>query len=155
MTKEKNPMSHREMAAACFNKTWHYLDLIERKSDEVDAMLNVAHTSYWHWTQVPDHTATNLSVGLWMLSRVYAVADLPERATHFAQACISIGQEHKLPPFYAGYGYEAQARAMSRANQSAASESLAKARKLCDAIEDELEKKMLLDDINTINVGSA
>lgn len=152
MTKEQNPVPHRQIAVACFNKTWQYLDLVDRKADDVDAMLNVAHTSYWHWTQVPEHTATNLSVGLWMLSRVYAVAGLPERANHFAQACIAMGEEHDLPPFYVGYGYEAQARALSGSGRSAASESLAKARELCEAVEDPSEKKMLLDDIDTIEI---
>ncbi len=141
--------SHRDQASSCFNQTWAYLDLPDRTPEQTQSMIHVAHTSYWHWTQVDDHTALNISIGLWMLSRVYAVAHLPDRAIQYAKECITWSQENSLTAFYVGYAYEALARATAVGGDDA-SDIITVARDLSQSIEDDEEKKMLTADLDTV-----
>lgn len=105
---EKISLPHKKIAAQCFNEVWNYLDLAERTPEQNETMIHLAHTSFWHWTQVPDHTTTNISIGYWQLSRVYAVADIASVAYQYGIRCLEVSKE--LAPFYLGYAYEAIAR---------------------------------------------
>jgi len=104
-------LSHKELAASCFNKVWDLLEKEERSSEENEQMVHLCHSSFWHWTQVEDHTPQNVSIGYWQLSRVYAVVGRGEEALHYAKRCISVSLEADLPPFFIAYAYEAEARA--------------------------------------------
>ena len=84
MNNQSHNLTHRRLAASCFNKTWEYLRKPELTAEEAEEMIHVSHASFWHWKQVEDHTPLNIAIGTWQLARVYAVAGLPERAEHFA-----------------------------------------------------------------------
>ena len=151
MNNESKALTHRELAASCFNRTWDYLDKPELSADEIDEMIHIAHASFWHWTQVEDHTSLNLSIGTWQLSRVYAVAGQPERAEHFAKRCVEVSETHDLPPFYVGYGYEACARASAlRGERQNAMELIEKGRHLANLVEKEEDQRALLNDLDSI-----
>ncbi|WP_096272019.1 hypothetical protein [Paucisalibacillus globulus] len=109
--------SHKQMAVECFNKAWDLLDKSDRTSIEEEQMIHQCHTSFWHWTQVEDHTPQNISIGYWQLSRVYAVVGQGERALHYAELCVTVSKEAELPPFFIAYAYEAQARAQIELEQ--------------------------------------
>ncbi|WP_066064971.1 hypothetical protein [Neobacillus soli] len=146
--------SHKQLAVNCFNAVWDLLDLNERTKEEEAKMIHLAHTSFWHWTQVEDHTPKNLSIGYWQLSRVYAIAGLGERALFYAKRCLDVSMENKIEPFYIGYGYEA----MSRANVLLGQQNLSKkhqqlAMEYAQKVENENEKEMLEKDLLTIDVG--
>lgn len=110
MSDSVKAMTHKQMGAQCFNEVWKYLDLAERTAEQNETMIHLCHTSFWHWTQVPDHTPTNISVGYWQLSRVYCVADNAETGHQYGLRCLEVSKE--LPPFYLGYAYEATTRAL-------------------------------------------
>jgi len=146
-----NGLSHRQLGSSCFNEAWGYLTKSTLTAAETEEMIHLAHTSFWHWTKVKNHTPQNISIGTWLLSRVYAVAKLPERAKYFAEGCIKISEENAIPPYFRGYAYEAMARAQKLSGESQdATASIEKARTLAEQVENKEERQYLLDDLNNI-----
>ena len=148
---EPKELTHRSLGVSCFNRTWDYLDKASLTPDETEEMIHTAHASFWHWSQVEDVTPTNISIGTWQLSRVYAVANLPERAIHFAERCIRVSETDGIPPFYAAYAYEAMARARALAGDTeAARECITRARSYAEAVEKEDDRNAISGDLDTI-----
>jgi len=144
-------VTHRELAAQCFNTAWDLIEKPVRTPEEIDQMVDLAHASRWHWTQARDCTPLNLAVAAWQLSRVYALAGVPSEATRHAQASLQLCEAHGLPPFYEAYAYEALARA---AQDGERDQYLAAARDLAPRVEKERDRALLLKDLDDIaNVG--
>lgn len=143
--------NHKQIASQCFNRVWEFLDKSERTKEEEEQMIHLAHTSFWHWTQVEDHTPTNLSIGYWQISRVYAVAGNGKQALYYANRCIEVSLDTAVLPFYIGYGYEAQARAFLILGQKdEVKNSYQQAMSFVENITNEESKQMLLKDLNNI-----
>lgn len=101
--------AHRYFAADCFNRAWLLIDKPDRTSDDDQQMISLAQASLWHWTQRPDCTPRNLSIGYWQLSHIYSAVGLAHEARRYADLCLRhSGNE---PPFFLGFAYEALARA--------------------------------------------
>jgi len=98
------------MGVEYFNKTWDYIDKKNRTESDVIEMINSAHTSFWFWNNYKEHTKTNMSIGLWQLSRVYALANDGVMSKLFAEECIKLSKDPSVDSFYLAYGYEALAR---------------------------------------------
>ena len=146
-----NQEAHRQFSGECFNKCWSFIDKPARSAKEVEEMLLLAHASLWHWMKRTDCKPMNLSVGYWQVSRVYALAGHGELAKLFGEICLKIASEHKLGPFYVGYGYEALARAeLTNRNGSRARELLAKARSELQHITDKEEQDALRADVSSL-----
>ncbi|QDV52518.1 hypothetical protein [Gimesia fumaroli] len=143
--------AHRYFAAACFNKTWEYLDKKDRTPAENLEMISTCHASYWHWTQFEGHTPQNISIAYWQLSRVYAITNQPSNALSFGTLCLNVTREGQLSPFYLAYAYEALARAASVANKPEEVASyLEQAKKIAETDLEGDEKQQLLTDLDTI-----
>jgi tetratricopeptide (TPR) repeat protein len=110
-TVQKPSFTHRQLAVLCFNKVWEHLEKENRTVSVEEEMVHLCHSSFWHWTQVEEHTPTNISIGYWQLARVYAVIRQGETALHYANKCIDVSINSDLAPFYKAYAYEAAARA--------------------------------------------
>ena len=113
MTQDELVQAHRFFSASCFNQIWELLNKTERDPGDIESMIHLAHSSFWHWSNNPDLTANNLSVGYWMLSRVYATAMDDYNALIYARKCLDISIDEQLELFYVAYAYEAMARACS------------------------------------------
>lgn len=147
--------SHKQIASQCFNKVWDLLDQTERTPLEQEQMIHLAHTSFWHWTQVEDHTPTNLSIGYWQISRVYAVVGNGEQSIIYANRCLEVSLQSEIAPFHIGYAYEAQARAYKVLNQiDQSKEAYEKCLDVSNGIIVEDSKKMLLKDLEDIREWS-
>lgn len=143
--------AHKYFAVSCFNGAWDLIDKPERTAAEDEEMLRLAMASVWHWTQQEDCTPTNVSVGYWQVSRVYAILKRAEDARRYGQLSLETSQAEGVGPFYRGYAFEALARAEAVAGNRIQMESyLSRAQQLADAIPDADAKKMLLDDLKTI-----
>jgi hypothetical protein len=143
--------AHNYFAAQCFNQTWDYIDKPARTKSEEDSMLRLSMTSLWHWTQREDCTPTNLSVGYWQVSRVFALLQQAENAKHYGELCLEVSQKEGVLPFYLGYAYEALARAeLVAGNRGKMADYLVQAQHTITLISDAEEKKMLLKDLETI-----
>lgn len=138
--------AHRYFSAACFNGVWDLLEHPNRSSDDDTSLLAAAHASLWHWRQRPDCTSRNLSVGYWMLARVYAVLGSAAEARRYG--LLSLEAAALEPPFYQGYAHEALARAARAAGELQVAEThLAEARRFAEQVAEADERAMLENDL--------
>ena len=140
--------AHRHFAADCFNRAWSLIDQSTRTPEEAWELVSLGHASLWHWTQRADCSEQNMSVGHWLLSRIYSVLGDPEPARRYAESCLAISQRAGLEPFYLGFAYEAVARAAAVAGDTATAVSaLAAARALAENVEGSDDLALLLADL--------
>ena len=143
--------AHKYFSAECFNRAWDYIDKPVRKSNEGDMMLQLSMASLWHWTQREDCTPTNLSIGYWQVSRVYALLRNADQAKHYGQLCLEAAKNEGVEPYYRGCAYEALARAELVAdNEDGMEKYLIQAHQIASSLTDAEEKKMLLKDLASI-----
>jgi hypothetical protein len=143
--------AHKYFAATCFNQAWDYIDKPTRTSDENDRMLQLSLASLWHWRQRGDCTPTNLSIGYWQVSRVYALMGQAEQARHYGEMCLDVSMTEGVLPFYLGYAYEALARAEATAGEREKMEKLlSQAEQVATSIPNLEAKEQLLKDLRTI-----
>lgn len=143
--------AHKYFSAECFNRAWDLIDKSERTPAEDEEMVRLSLASIWHWTQRPDCTPQNFSVGYWQASRIYALLGRVRLARHYGQLSLEAIQTAGDLPFYLGYAYEALARAEWIAGDSSKmDEYLALAREAGGRVPDEDERKALLTDLDSI-----
>lgn len=142
-------LAHRHFAAGCFNATWALIDKPARTDDDNRLMLATCYASIYHWTQRPDCTAKNLSIGYWQLSRVHALLGEGAAATAAGDVCLTNSRE--LEPFYLGYAHEALARAAVASDNTELRDShVAAARQLAATIADPDWRAALERDLDSI-----
>lgn len=143
--------AHQYFSTSCFNQAWDLIEKEARTPDEEERMLNLSMASLWHWSQRPDCTSKELSLGYWQVSRIFAITGRPENATWYAEKCREVTEDSELPPFYLGYAYEALARAaMAGRDRQAAMDYIAQARGLAKQEQSDEDRQLLLDDLATI-----
>jgi hypothetical protein len=143
--------AHKYFSAECFNRAWDLIDKSERTPAEDEEMIQLSLTSIWHWTQRPDCTPQNLSVGYWQASRIYALLGRVRLARHYGQLSLEAIQKAGDLPFYLGYAYEALARAEWLADDSTKmAEYLALARKAAKRVPDPDAQAALIADLESI-----
>lgn len=125
------------------------MDANDRTPDQQEQMIHAAHASFYHWTSREDCSSLNLSVGAWQLSRVYCLAAEAPRALHYALKCLSYSQDEG--PFFLGYAYETQARALLLIPQyEQAKSKLQEAQRLCSLIEEQQDRELLQADLDQL-----
>jgi hypothetical protein len=143
--------AHRYFSAYCFNRAWELIEKTDRGAQEDEEMLRLSLAATWHWTQRPDCTPTNLSIGYWQTARIYTLLNQVENARRYAKLCLETSQIEGVPPFYLAYAYEALARTEMIAGQpSSMQEYLAQALQLATKVEDEEDRGYLEKDLDTI-----
>ena len=141
--------AHEFFAADCFNKTWAILDQPSRSAHDDEQMLLLSHASLWHWAQREDCTDQTLSVGYWLISRVFAVLQRGDDASRYAERCLAVS--HSQPSFYLGYAHEALARAARlQGDSDKTCHHLSEARRLAALVTDSDERSMLEKDLDNI-----
>jgi hypothetical protein len=141
--------AHRHFAAHCFNQAWALIDKPARTPADDEAMELAALASLWHWTQRPDCTDLNRSVGHWLASRVYALLGRGADAVRHADRCMAYSGG--LPPFYEGYAHEASARAaLAAGDPTRCREHLERARRLAAAVTESDERDLLERDLRDL-----
>lgn len=139
----------KQLAKDLFNGVWRLLEKEDRSPAEDERMVHMAHASRYHWEQVG--TASNLSIGEWQISRVYAVVGRPEPALHHAHRALQIAQENNIGDFQVAFGYEALARAAAVAgDMEDARRWTEQALAAVDDIAKEFDRELLLSDLETI-----
>ena len=104
-----------------------------------------------HWTQRPDCTSTNLSIGYWQTARIYALLGQAENARRYAQMCFEVSQQPGVKPFFLAYAYEALARAEAAAGEKGIAYGyLTEARRLAEQVEEADDRAALLADLETV-----
>jgi hypothetical protein len=94
--------------------TWSLLTKADRTSEEDQMMIHAAHGSYFHWKQEgTGANKANYQRGEWLISHVYSVLNIPERAIHYALRCNQMTDDNlqDMQDFDIAYSCEAMARA--------------------------------------------
>lgn len=145
--------AHKYYSANCFNQAWDLIDKDQRTPEEDEHMIRLTLASHYHWTQRADYSNTNASIGYWQTARIYAILGQAENALRYGQLCLNVSQESGVPPFFLGYAYEALARAAAAAgNQQDMTAHLEDARSAAEKVQKADDRKMLLDDLQTIQI---
>lgn len=143
----------KKLGIRCFNQTWELIDSPKRSPEGDLDMITLAHASLWFWKHHEGHTPTNLSIGYWQLSRVYALVGDGMMAARFGQACVDVSDDASVDTFYLAYGYEALARACTLLGQTeAASRHIERARHVLIRSK-ETETDALLTDLKGLEAG--
>jgi hypothetical protein len=144
--------AHRFFSAECFNAAWDLMEKPGRSPEEDHRMLALTMASYWHWTQRNEHTAENMSVAFWQISRVYALLRQAENASVYGKLALDAVQDTDAPPYCKAYAYEALARAeMLAGNAAQMQQHLESARQVAAEMSDPEVKKALLKDLASIH----
>jgi hypothetical protein len=137
---------HIYFSIFCFNAAWDLIAKPDRTPAEEDAMIHLAHTSLYHWSRRVDCTDQNLSIGYWLLARVYALACQGACALRYARSCLTISQRHGVARIFVGYAYEALARAYALVgDQEQVDGYLARANEIATALPDDDREQFLSD----------
>ena len=143
------PAAHRFFSAQCFNLTWELLDKPDRSPTDNMTMFLRSAASLWHWTQRPDCTRQNLSIGYWQMSRVLATTGQGQLAKHFGTLCLEAAP--KEDSFCRAYAFEALARAASiLQDHDEVARCVAQVQSLAGQVEDVEERALILADLRTI-----
>ena len=145
--------AHKYFSVNCFNRAWDLIDKTDRTPEEDEELIRLSLASHYHWTQRDDYSNTKASIGFWQTSRVYALLGQSDNARRYGQLCLSASQGEEVPPFYLGYAYEALARAEATGGNEGEMQSyLDKVKNTAEEIKEADEKKMLLEDLKTIQL---
>ena len=140
---------HEHFSKRCFNQAWDLIDKSDRSPEDNEQMLLLSQAALWHWTQRPDCTDKNLSIGYWQQSRIHALLENAENARKTGQKCLE-----KTPaddPFLMGYAYEALARAeLIAGNLEPAKEHYVKAAGFAELITAKDDQELLLKDLKEL-----
>ncbi len=140
---------HRQQAIERFNRTWDLLDLPSRTEAEDAEMLEAAMGSRDHWSVVGD--ASNWSVGDGQIARIAAVLGLADLARWCARRCLAAVEAAGWTDFRLVSALEVSARAHAAAGDGEARRAeLDRAREALVAIDDEDDRALLLEQIDSV-----
>ncbi len=144
-------VTRRALAVGLFNHVWTLLETPDRSNEQDDEMVHAAHASRYHWGEVGE--PSNLAIGEWQCSRVYAVLGRGEPALHHARRCLEILERHGITDWKVASAYEAMARASAVAgDRSAALEWKARAERELAAIADPEDREVIEQDVASLPV---
>ena len=152
MSNQKDDVKvHENFSVYCFNSAWDLMDKTARTPTENEDMLRLSMASCWHWTQRPDCTNQQLSVGYWQISRIHSMLGRSIEARRYGELCLAASHDTSVAPFSLAYAYEALARASALAkNEAMKLEYIDLANKVIETMSDAEMKTMLLNDLATI-----
>ena len=145
------PEEERQLAVDLFNRAWTLMETDERTEEQADELINTAHASAYHWTQVG--TPANRARSEWQLSRAYTVLDRPEPALHHARRCLAYCEENPeaIEDWDLPYAHEALARAHALAGEAdVAGRHAAAARELAAGVTGAEDREHLEADLGTL-----
>lgn len=105
----------------------------------------------YHWGQVPDATTVNIVRGEWQVSHVYAVLGRAEPALFHARRVLDICQSAGIGDWELAFGYEALARGLVVAGDTAgARDAVRQAVRAAAGIAKDRDRELLFGDLATI-----
>lgn len=148
---ELDDATRRSLAVGLFNHVWSLLETTDRTTSQDDELVHAAHASRYHWGEVGD--ASNLAIGEWQVSRVYATLGRGEPALHHARRCLAIVEEHGLGGWRLASAYEALARASAVAgDRGEAARWKTRAQEALEGVDEADEREIVEQDIATLPV---
>lgn len=111
MTKEEALALHQQMGIEYFNQSWELLEKPDRTKADEDVLINLVHTSLYHWRQLDQ--PINILRGEWMIAHVYTLLKHKESALYHANNTLQWADTAKATDWDLAYAYEAMARAQA------------------------------------------
>ena len=143
------PEQTRQLAVDLFNEVWRLMERDDRTAADDDRMLNAAHASRHHWSEIG--RPENLARGEWQISRVYTVLGRAEPALYHAGRCLDICTENGIGDWDLAYAHEALARAYETAGErERAIASRRDAERAAEQIADAEDREHLERDLQTL-----
>ncbi|MBC8527233.1 MAG: hypothetical protein H8D22_10370 [Candidatus Cloacimonetes bacterium] len=140
---------HHYMGIEMNIQTWNLLGKEKRTDEENAKMIYCALASRYHWLLSPYFQSVNEQRAEWLLSRVFAVLNKPEKALHHAKNCMNITKENDLVDFDLAYAYEAMARAFAvNGNKIECEKYLKLVKETGKKIKGEEDKKIFFSDFD-------
>ena len=130
--------------------TWTLLNNPSRTVEEDEKMIHSAHGSHFHWLHCG--TKVNEQRGEWLISRVYSVLGIPERAMYHALKCKKLTEDYSndMCDFDIAYSDEAMARAYAcNHNDEKCKEYFSSAMEKGNMIANKEDKEIFLGDLNS------
>lgn len=144
------PEVHHTLGIALNGQVWNLLEKKERKPFEDSNMIAFAKGSLYHWHRSPEFKPENAQRGEWMISRVYAVLNKPEKAIEHASNCRALTEKHDLKGFDLAYSFEALARANAiSGNKEEFKKNHDLALKAAEEISDMEDRNVFLSDLDS------
>jgi tetratricopeptide (TPR) repeat protein len=142
---------HSKYAVSLSNATWNLIKKENRTVEETEDMIQMAHTSRYHWGIVGE--PANLSKGEWQISRVYCEAEQFDLALHHANLNLSICEKNNNGALDLAYAYEALARSQQGLENIEETRKYKQlALKFSNKIENDEDRNLLLNHIKTIQI---
>ncbi len=143
--------AHRAIAVACFNQAWAIMDQATRTAEDDGKLLDLVHTSLFHWSQPGVGEPHNIATGLWQVSRAACVVKLPDLAMRYARLCVALVEREKLDAFAHAFAYEACTRSAAIARDAHAyAHHLAQARAFTSQLTDDEDIKVMRADLASL-----
>jgi hypothetical protein len=140
---------HRQQAIERFNRSWDLLELDPRTEAEDAEVLEAAMASRYHWSVVGD--ASNWSLGDGQIARVAAGLGLADLARWYARRCLAAVEAAGWTDFQLVSALEVSARAHAAAgDRDARRSAVDRAREALVAIDDEDDRALLLEQIDSV-----
>ena len=105
------PEAHHTLAIEMNQQVWRLLGIEDRTEIDNRKLEHFALASLYHWQHSPKFAPVNAQRGHWLLARVYAVLNAPQKAMAHAQQCMELTETLQLKDFDLAYAHEALARA--------------------------------------------
>ena len=138
---------HREQAVERFNRTWELLDRAERAEADDAELLEASFASRYHWGVIGG--PANWAIGDSQIARV--ALGLGDLARWYARRTLAAVEAEGWTDFHLVTAHEVAARAEAAAGDAAArAAALERARRALAAIDDEDDRALLLEQIDTV-----
>lgn len=99
---------HRKLGIDYFNKTWDYIDKVDKTNDEILEMIHYSHASRLHWT-LADGEPLNIVRGEWQIAFVYSLVGMGESCLTHATYCLEKTIENNIGDFDLVFAYQVMA----------------------------------------------
>lgn len=150
-TQEMIDQWHRWFAVECNNRAWDLASKPERTSVENDEMLNIAHAAAFHWSQI-GKPVNNARADV-ALAHIYSTLKNGAQALFYAQRSLSYFEKNPEADWDIAFAHAEMAFA-SVVNKDASlyTRHIAEARRLGEAIKEEEDRKVFLEELSKIPV---
>lgn len=147
---------HEHFSVFAFNETWRLLEQKTLSEEEEEKMLQLAMTSYFHFSQNTKVSSENLSVSAWLISRVFSTLGDAQQALRWAKrADFNLKKGTNSALYYKAYVHEAFGRAYSVGKEwSLAANHVSHARNLAEQVKKATLRAPIMDDLKTIKLYS-
>ncbi len=151
MNKEKHILInniHRYFGVEFNNTAWKYFEKENKTKEDIEDMVDYAHSSLLHWKLFSGGTIANVQRGEYMVAKANALAGNQTEALNHAKRCLELTGKnaHEMEDFDFAFANEIMAMANNLSgNKNEFQKYKALAEKSGNEIKDEEDKKVFFD----------